>query len=790
MTATPSRSNNSIDSLARLLASENISVQHQPVPTAAFDTLSRTLILPIFEDMTQEVYDMLVGHEVGHALFTPAGEVELLDALTRINYETGANQGLAKTALNIIEDARIERMMKDKYPGLRRDFVRGYQWLHGRDFFGIADVAVEDLSILDRLNLHYKLGTINISIPFNAIEKVFVTKIDAIRTWEDVVEVAIEVLSFYKDNRPEENEQSDSGQPQESNQPGDEPEGPQGDDGQPSSAGDDGFDDDETDSDDESGTGAGDAASDDGEDVGDDNGDESGEDSGASMEDDTDDGESAESTAGEMQAGDGNEAGESLVNEGGWGNELDSKTSDSLADNLAKQANTEVNNRAYVKNPKMILDNIIVDRDTINSYWQRTNVNWSGADALRKSWERINQPVINNMCKQFEMKKSADNARRTFSSKTGRLDMNRLHAYKTSDDIFLSAESTRDGKNHGLVMFIDWSGSMCDNLAGTISQMLNLVYFCKKSNVPFEVYAFSSVIGNEYCYHLSDAEQKEQEKQENLPMNESTDDVTVGKFRLLNFFKNGMKTKDFNESVNQMMILMASHLGRSDSEEMFNMEQYAMYASIRDDSKKGQMVPRAIGLGCTPLNECILAAKDIVNDFKNRNNVQICNAVFLTDGDSSGRFQRANGTYGESLILSHRRQDFDVTDRNATNALLKWLEACTGCHTLGFFICNWQDFKRSNSWGKFGDHDYEKQDEMLKEYRKTGFTIMPNHPGYKEFYTIDTTPKSRKAVGFDDLDSNASLTRIKNAFMKSGSVKKTNRKIMVRFAEIFATNKG
>ncbi len=202
-------SNQSIDSLARLLASENISIQHQPVPTAAFDTLSRTLILPIWEDMTQEVYDMLVGHEVGHALFTPAGVEELDIALARINAETGANPGLAKTALNIIEDARIERMMKDKYPGLRRDFVRGYKWLHGRDFFGIANSNVEDLTILDRLNLHYKLGTINISIPFNAIEKVFVQKIDAIRTWEDVVDVAIEVLSFYKDNRPEQNEQND-----------------------------------------------------------------------------------------------------------------------------------------------------------------------------------------------------------------------------------------------------------------------------------------------------------------------------------------------------------------------------------------------------------------------------------------------------------------------------------------------------------------------------------------------------------------------------------------------------
>lgn len=791
---------NSIDSLARLLASENISIQHQPVPTAAFDTLSRTLILPIWEDMTQEVYDMLVGHEVGHALFTPAGEDFLIDALARINRETGANQGLAKTALNIIEDARIERMMKDKYPGLRRDFVRGYSWLHGRDFFGIANADVEDLTILDRINLHYKLGTIDISIPFNAIENVFVQKIDAIRTWEDVVDVAVEVLSFYKDNRPEQ---------EENDQPEPTGEGQEG----PGSAGDDGFDDDDNqpkgnesapagsnDDSEESDEGEGgssqdfdgesDADGDEAEAEGTGEGDD-GQDSGDSMEDDTDDGESAESTEGDSTtSGETGEAGEGLVNDGGWGNELDSRTESSLADNLAKQANTEAQSRQYVDAPNMNLENIIVTPERIAEYWNKSSANMDGAERLRKMWERTNMPVINNMAKQFEMKKSADEARRTMSSKTGRLDMNRLHAYKTSDDIFLSAESTRDGKNHGLVMFIDWSGSMHDNLAGTISQLLNLCYFCKKANVPFEVYAFTSVIGNEYGYGLDDEEKAAQELYENLPMNADSDDLTVDRFRLLNFFNSNMNTRQFRAAVQQMMILMASNIGHTTSEEMFGIDQYAMFDMIQDKNNQGHLVPRAVNLGCTPLNEAILAAKDIVNGFKSRNNVQICNTVFLTDGEASSRFYRKNGNYGESLILSHRRKEFDISRGSTTNELLKWLEATTGCNTLGFFIANWQDFRRAMHWNSFGDIDYDAQQDMIADYKKTGFNIMPDHPGYKEFYVIDMNPKTRKSVGFDDLDSDASLTRIKNAFMKQGNTKKSNRKIMVRFAEIFATNKG
>ncbi len=125
-----------------------------------------------------------------------------------------------------------------------------------------------------------------------------------------------------------------------------------------------------------------------------------------------------------------------------------------------------------------------------------------------------------------------------------------------------------------------------------------------------------------------------------------------------------------------------------------------------------------------------------------------------------------------------------------TNSLLRWLEASTGAHVMGFFICGWQDFRRAIHWGNFGEVKYDEQDALIKSYKKSGYHIMPDHPGYDEFYAINMNPTSSKTVGFDDLDSDASLTRIKNAFMKQGNSKKSNRKIMVRFAEIFATNKG
>ena len=65
--------------LAKLIASENITVQHNQVKTASFDTLNRILTLPIFKVESGDVYDMLIAHECAHALWTPTdGKLRLL----------------------------------------------------------------------------------------------------------------------------------------------------------------------------------------------------------------------------------------------------------------------------------------------------------------------------------------------------------------------------------------------------------------------------------------------------------------------------------------------------------------------------------------------------------------------------------------------------------------------------------------------------------------------------------------------------------------------------------------
>ena len=99
--------------LAKLLATEDLVVEHRQIETAQFNVHTRVLTLPVW-DTSNTVYDMLVGHEVGHALFTPDEDWFL-------------EHDIPPQFVNVVEDARIEKMMKRKYPGLAKTFFGGYK---------------------------------------------------------------------------------------------------------------------------------------------------------------------------------------------------------------------------------------------------------------------------------------------------------------------------------------------------------------------------------------------------------------------------------------------------------------------------------------------------------------------------------------------------------------------------------------------------------------------------------------------------------------------------------------
>ena len=118
---------------------------------------------------------------------------------------------------------------------------------------------------------------------------------------------------------------------------------------------------------------------------------------------------------------------------------------------------------------------------------QRQYVNVAKYDAyLDKEYKKFmneNKKTVMYLVKEFEMKKSAQAYKRASQDKTGIIDPLKLPSYKYSDDIFKKLTIIPDGKNHGMMMLLDWSGSMSDVLFNTVKQLINLVEFCRKVNI-------------------------------------------------------------------------------------------------------------------------------------------------------------------------------------------------------------------------------------------------------------------------------------------------------------------
>ncbi len=173
--------------LARLLANENIEVREGNYQTASFDVVNRILNLPLWKDKGADVQDLLVGHEVGHALFTP-------------NDDTLDNPPCPKAYINVTEDARIEKLMKRKYPGLTKDFYGGYQQLNDQDFFCIQDEDLSKMTLIDRVNLHYKIGAYAM-LPFDASETPLRDAVGAAETFEEAIAAAVAIYEYAKEQR-------------------------------------------------------------------------------------------------------------------------------------------------------------------------------------------------------------------------------------------------------------------------------------------------------------------------------------------------------------------------------------------------------------------------------------------------------------------------------------------------------------------------------------------------------------------------------------------------------------
>ena len=722
--------------LAKLLATENLTIEHRKVSTAYFDVEKRILCLPIWKSASNTVYDLLVGHEVGHALFTPADELN--DA--------------PRAFVNVLEDARIERMMKVKYPGLRNTFFKGYKELWNDGFFGVSDDDIEKLSLIDRINLFFK-G--NSTIDFDSDEQVYVDRAAVTKTFQDVLDLAREMMDRAEQKDLEKidetevpeipfNGEKDGDGEYELGQKQPAPAG-QGEEGEG-----------------EKGQGRPDLGEDD-----------------TPFDDEFDD-EGLDYDTGVVGGG------TNLETEF---RETECVTDEALAESIETLVDEDSREWVYLTMPKITnIDKLIVDNKKIredlekhfddeyakeldpseNSDWRQYQIKEQkdAIDTGRRHYQTFKKSTgktVNYLLKQFEMKKSADQYKRQATSKTGVINTQSLYKYKLTEDIFKKITVIPDGKNHGLVMFLDWSGSMSQCLLDTLKQTYNLVWFCKKANIPFRVYGFQS--GYHSSYRFGSYLHEGFEHQEHQ--------LAVGDdFRLLEFLSSRQNNRSLESSMKALYM------------QVFSMNNY----NIKGCEK--------YGLGGTPLAEAIYCAKTIVAQMKAQEKVQKVNVVCLTDGEANPMNYTRRHEYDDRLCsrnICSSSHVFVLRDKATgyqkringspyltTKEIVSYMRSITDYNWIGIRLCSKGEVNRVI---RNLTENYEDIQTYDKQWKKEKFISIIDNAGFNEaFYMPDRSNGSDS----DELEIKqkgveATRAELNRAFKKHMSSKMQNKTILNRF---------
>ena len=708
--------------LARLLANENVSVRQGNYSTASFDVVNRVLNLPLWKDMSNDLYDLLVGHEVSHALHTPADPEQLNIPNVPFSF------------VNVVEDIRIEKMILRKYPGLVGNFTRGYQELLDMDLFGIADKDLNTLPFMDKLNIKSK-GRNAVEVEFTDEETPYFEKAMAVETFEDVREVVLEIAAWLRSKNEDIEEVSTSqDHPQPSNEDAESMPG------MPS--------DDEGDESDQIGQGA--------------PSDEKGEDE---SESDTKGDEESDEDGDDENKQASNGAGtdiHSIIKEAS--DDVDDL--DEVATDMAQHENehklVESGNKIFAKGltRQEYKDYTTSYKDVFESRInQIMDINerfgHSIHDKVLASWkdfEKSSKPVVNLMAKEFEMRKAAYRTKRARTSTKGSIDVNKLHAYKYDDNLFKQVTTLADGKNHGLMMLVDYSGSMSTVMPKVIKQTINLVMFCKRVNIPFQVFGFTS-----------------SRQERHLDRNRAVTQFDSSSLALIELYSSKMSKKDL---------------------------EFAMYSHYIQAIEPWYFQPRLEQLGSTPLNAALMAMKYAIDDFRKNYPVDKMRLITLTDGDSdSVRYRDGKDVedvaYGwETPVVTDvngKMVELKASYHYSRENTAKILKAVCGndITSVNFFLADNRSLKQE-MWTIF-HADYDAKDEALKKLRKDGVLVLDNVDGYDCKFIIRDTAKAMSAENEDlEVAEGATPAQIAKAFKKFSGSKKGNRLITKKFTEIIA----
>ena len=693
---------NSLSIFARALATENLSFSFDATAeTASFDVKNRHLVMPVW-DVSETVQTMLVAHEISHALWTPYDRSEELLAEAEMQ---GYNKVVLQRIANVIEDVRIEKLMKEKYPGTRRDFFLGYKEIMDRDMFHLRTIDLNRASLISRLNIHYKFGLPGfIDIALNDDEVKIAGAIDRIKDFDQVMAVA-KILYDHPAMKDE-----------------------------------------------------------------------------------------VEKAVSKLQS-DGNAEGDDPT----------SGVPGDLMSGIGKKNGDEYCHGVVTIDPISNLDNQIITSECLLRHHDRyvaMNPGYRTAPNIEeyRKFVRESDAFVRQLVAQFERKKAADEIRKERPKQTGMLNLDRLHQYRTHDDIFLSKIVKQEGKNHGIVFLIDCSGSMATTLGDCFLQVLQLVWFCEKAKIPFEVFGFTD------CTHPDYREQYEEARRKYMAQNDFSDEG-------FSFHRDPIVEKPCPTSLMYHDVKLIQFATSKDKPE----DRERLLSYLYDTYVKSNRPP-VTAMSGTPTVEAVALASQFILKWINVNKIQIPTLMVVTDGAPNGISIMSNA---HNKLAYRQIENCDLTVHNRiTNTMHRFdNKEYAGLDLSNAMICTMLDALREKvglrSVGmfvgpkSFNENIYsaycisrKEQKEFYarpvsvnlslspryakaKEQYMDGAIVLPDStfPGYDGFFLV----KTPKIVNDEDaIADGGTYTRIKNVFVRTMGKRTSSRVFLTRYVDIVA----
>lgn len=572
--------------LASMMASENIKLRFSAdAKTASFSVEERILTMPPFAGISQSLFDMLITHEIGHALYSPS-------------FPEGISTA-QRDYINILEDVRVDRLQREKFAGVKKDYFYGAKVEIDENIYGdLSDIS--NFCLIDRINLHSKIG-MHKRIPFTGAEQSFLKRAYATKTFEDVVALAHEIMEYEQQRSKEEEQEQETSIETSSSSSQSE--------GLSSSM----------------------QSSDSKEEM------EENKDTATKSSGESNDEEEAQSSEGD------NDSKEHIVkdSESNVPSPLTMKAFEEYKTKYINERNRDDERivqyarfHEFFADGKAFRENLmeLYQDDKLSSYidFDYTITRWK--ETVKRDLNEI-KSAISVLVRHWQMKRKAKNAVSLTTNK-GEIDVNKLSQYKITDDIFFTRISeTVNNQNHKIVMLLDCSGSMNNGGFQIVADKIAVLRgFCKAVNVPFEIVGFSSYTRASDDISYADL----------LASREIVSDIT----------KQDVANRNYNNRQDDKLypnngLCLLNILNSTDSDDYFNRLYYSLrYATFmltfcrwwRND---------------TPLNYATGMMYGYLKAMKAANPAQKLDYIVLTDGEASDITQMDN-------VIHLDRMDYTV----------------------------------------------------------------------------------------------------------------------------------